>query len=165
MNRRRLAMLGALGLLAAGPGIPAASAQTAREISGTYAIASTVNTAPDGKKTEPFGADPKGAAVFGRDGRFVIVLSRADLPKFASGNRMQGTADENKAIVQGGIGYFGTWSVAGKVLTLHIDGGSWPAWTGTDQKREIVAFNKRTLTLNVPASIGGTTVTVWRRTY
>ena len=43
------------------------------------------------------------------NGRFSITVVRSDLPKFASNNRMSGTRDENTAIVQGGITYFGTY--------------------------------------------------------
>ena len=35
------------------------------------------------------------------NGRYAIVFSRADLPKFASNSRTTGTAEENKAIVGG----------------------------------------------------------------
>ena len=165
MNRRHVLTLGALALLA-GTGVPAAAvAQTARDVAGTYELVSVVSTAADGTKTDFLGPNPKGIAVYERGGRFVVVLTRSDLPKFASGSRLQGTADENKAIVQGSISYFGTWSVTGKVITLHVDGGSWPAWNGTDQTREIAALDKKGLTtVNAAPSVGGPPVTtVWRR--
>jgi hypothetical protein len=34
-----------------------------------------------------------------------------DLPKFASGNRLQGSDAENNAIVRGSLAYFGTYTV------------------------------------------------------
>jgi len=64
---------------------------------------------------------PKGIIVFTSDGRFIYLYSRGDLPKFASNNRATGTADENKAVVQGSIATFGTYSVAGKELSLKIE--------------------------------------------
>jgi Lipocalin-like domain len=62
-----------------------------------------------------------GFATFEANGRFSIQLVRSDLPKFASNNRDTGTAEENKAIVQGSITYFGNYSVneGSGVLTLH----------------------------------------------
>jgi hypothetical protein len=48
---------------------------------------------------------------------------------------MQGTAEENKAMVQGGIAYFGTYSVVDKVIVEKVEGSTWPNWTGTEQKR------------------------------
>jgi len=42
-------------------------------------------------------------------GHISVTTLRSDLPKFQSNNRIAGTADENKAIVQGSIAYFGTY--------------------------------------------------------
>jgi len=39
-----------------------------------------------GKKLEPFGSSPKGMVVYDAGGRFVLMLQRGDLPKFASNN-------------------------------------------------------------------------------
>jgi hypothetical protein len=36
---------------------------------------------------------------------------RRDRPEFAINNRLQGTAEENKAIVQGTVAFYGTWTV------------------------------------------------------
>ena len=71
------------------------------------------------------------------DGRFVIINTRPDRPKFASNNRLDGTPEENKAVAQGTIFYFGTYSVneAEKTLTVRIEVSSFPNWEGTEQKR------------------------------
>src|SRR5438046_1341356 len=88
-----------------------AVAQTARDLVGSWKQVSNINIAPDGRRLEPFGANPNSMVMFDANGRFASVSTRPDLPKFASNNRMQGTADENKAIVQGSIAYFGTYTV------------------------------------------------------
>ena len=44
-------------------------------------------------------------------GHISLTTLRSDRPKFQSNNRITGTADENKAIVQGSIAYFGTYVV------------------------------------------------------
>ncbi len=49
--------------------------------------------------------------------------------------------------MQGTQAFFGTYSVADKALTFHVDTSTWPAWTGTDQKRSIIAFGKDELTI------------------
>ena len=41
-------------------------------------------------------------------GHCMLILQRATLPRFASDNRMSGTAVGNKTVVQGSIAYFGT---------------------------------------------------------
>src|SRR5437660_1311099 len=79
----------------------AALAQEGKDLVGTWAQISNVNTASDGTKSDLFGPNPKGQAIYGSDGRFALILHRAELPKFASNNRAQGTPDENKAVVGG----------------------------------------------------------------
>ena len=44
-------------------------------------------------------------------GDFMLILQWATLPRFASANRMSGTAEENKAVVRGSIAYFGTYAI------------------------------------------------------
>lgn len=114
----------------------------------------------DGKKVEPFGPDPKGMVVYDVNGRFVLVLQRAGLPKFASNNRMTGTSDENKAIVQGSIAYFGRYSVneRERKINLHYEGSTFPNWDGNDQTR-LVQIAGDDLTIISPVSaVGGGTV-------
>jgi hypothetical protein len=136
------------------------------QIVGVWSLVSDSNTSKDGvtKAGAAFGANPKGTIIFTSNGHYANVNSRADLPKFASGNRMQGTSDENKAIVQGSIGHFGTYSVSpdGKVLTLKIEGGTWPSWTGTEQKRNLT-LNGDELKYSLTASIGGVSELVYKR--
>jgi hypothetical protein len=141
----------------------AAMAQSASDLVGTWELVSSVNTSRDGTKSDVFGPSPKGMMIFGSDGRFVQILTRSGLPKFASDNRLQGTADENKAIVQGSIAIFGNYSISDKVLVLHVDSGTWPSWTGTDQKRPLASYTGNELTWTLQASIGGTNVTTFRR--
>ena len=71
------------------------------------------------------------------NGRFSILFIRSDVPKFTSNNREAGTPEENKAATQGGLAYFGTYSVgeADHTLNSHIEGSTFPNWRGADQKR------------------------------
>jgi hypothetical protein len=164
MNRRSVLSLCAMTAfgLTLMPG--SAFAQTAKDLVGTWKPVSTIVTGPDGRKSEPFGPNPNSILVFDANGRFVLVNTRPDLPKFASNNRMQGTAEENKAIVQGSIAYFGTYSVVDKVINHKVEGSTWPSWIGTDQKRTITFFTGDDLTLaNPAASVGGTGETAYKR--
>jgi hypothetical protein len=81
-----------------------------------------------------FGPSPKGALMFDANGHVSAHLMRSDIPKYASNNRAQGTPEEYKATVHGGITYFGTYSLNGTDLLFHIEGSSFPNWNGTDQK-------------------------------
>ncbi len=97
----------------------------AKDIVGAWALV----------KTNSYGPNPIGMFMFDGNGHFSANLERSDLPKYASNIRTQGTAAEYKATVEGSIGFFGTYSVNGTDLNLHIVGSTFPNWIGTNQKR------------------------------
>jgi Lipocalin-like domain len=107
------------------------------QFAGTWTLVSIHYVHPDGTKVEPFGPNAKGMLVFDATGRFGTQIMAADRPKFASNNRMLGTPEEFKAVAQGVVAYFGTYSVsdADHIVTLHIERSSFLNWDGTDQKR------------------------------
>ena len=112
MRRFRKLTITRIVLLAIGFSLPASDglAQGSKELVGAWTLVSiTVNQG--GQKNEPFGPAPKGSLIFERNGRFSITVTRSDLPKFGSSSRVAGTLEENAAIVQGSIAYFGTYSV------------------------------------------------------
>lgn len=161
MNRRSLLAISAVTALTSSLSLNASAATLSKEqLIGSWILAS--NTAANGR---PFGPND-GYATFSADGRFAITLLRSDLPKFASNNRDTGSADENKAVVQGSNAYFGTYSLneADGVLTLHIERASFPNWVGTDQQRQIASLTATELKYTNPAaSTGGTAELAWRR--
>ncbi len=161
MRRLTTATLTAVACL--GIAIPNAVAQTANDLIGTWTLASDDSTTPDGRKVQPFGPLRRGVGIFDSNGRFAIVTSRPDLPKFASNDRMRGRAKENEAIVHGSIAFFGTFSVTDGVIIQHIEGGTWPAWIGTDQKQVITSFAEDDQTWTTVPSFSGTSVLRWRR--
>jgi hypothetical protein len=95
----------------------------------------------------------------------MIVITRADLPKFAGNGRDKGTTEENKAVVQGSIAHFGKIVVneADKTLTFQVENATYPNWNGMSQKRSFTVSGDE-LKYHVPAtSAGGTGDVVWRR--
>jgi Lipocalin-like domain len=165
--RTALPALGALALVASAAAIAETqkSGRLKQKLVGAWTMVSdTVDQG--GTKVEPFGPSPKGSMIVTGDGRFSIVLTRPDVPKFASSSRTGGTAEENKAAMAGGIGYFGTYTVseADKTVNLHVEASTFPNWSGSDQKR-IVALSGDDLTVTNPTpSIGpGTATLVWKR--
>src|SRR5215207_5468130 len=93
----------------------AAAAQPAKslkdQIVGTWNFVVAEVTAPDGKKSFPFGETPKGILIFTPDGRFAQIHVASDAPKIASNNRMIGTPEEYAAIMRGSLSVFGTFTV------------------------------------------------------
>ncbi len=119
----------------------------------------------DGKKIQRFGTNPKGIAMYDANGRFTTILLRSDLPKFASNNAMNGTADENRAIVQGTNATFGSWSIDEQdgALISRIEGSTFPGWDGQNQRRTLTIAGDEMRMCVAGAQIGGTACAVWRR--
>jgi hypothetical protein len=117
-----------------------AAAQTLKErIVGTWEFVVAEVTAADGKKSFPFGETPKGILVFTPDGRFAQIHVASDVPKFASGNRLTGTAEEYAAINRRSLSVFGTYSIDEdkKTVTYRIVSSTFPNWEGEAQTRTI----------------------------
>jgi len=140
-----------------------AHAQTAKQLVGTWQLVSNVNTAADGTKSDAYGPHGIGSAIFESNGRFAIVIINPDVPKFTSNNRAQGTPDENKAVVTGSLAYFGTYSIADKVVTMKVDGSTYPNSRGTDEKLTIISLTEDDLKWTLAVSQGGRNESTWKR--
>jgi len=165
MNRHGTPLTAALALIV-WTTLAAAStaAQTAKDIEGTWRLASATVTYED-KTRDIFGPRPSGTMIFGASGRFTQVIISSDLPKFASKSRETGSAEENKAVVQGSIAYFGTYSLgSGGIVNLHIENSTFPNMTGTDQKRSVkISGDELTWGNPTPAVGSGTAEQLWKR--
>jgi hypothetical protein len=141
-----------------------ATAQTIADLVGSWAVVSVDNVSPEGKRSPAFGPNPKGVVMMDADGRYVELILRSDIPKIAAGNRTQGTPEENAAVAQGVLAFYGPYSIAGKVVNLHVDGSSFQNWTGGDQKRTVTAYTKDEITwTNATGSSGGLVELIARR--
>jgi hypothetical protein len=128
-------MIAALVLLAG----QAAAQNLKQQIVGTWDFVVAEIMAADGKKSFPFGEMPKGILVFTPDGRFAQIHVASDVPKFASGNRLTGTAEEYAAINRRSLALFGTYTVdeEKKTVTYKIVSSTFPNWEGEAQTRTI----------------------------
>ena len=136
------------------------------QLSGTWMLVSIYNEREDGSKFYPLGANPTCFVMLDGNGRFSLQLIASGLPKFASNNRDTGAPDENKAVVQGSLFYFGTYSMgADGTLGLEIEGSSFPNWTHVNQMRMVTTLTKSEVKWTNPvASTGGTAEIAWKRT-
>jgi hypothetical protein len=136
-----------------------------QQLVGTWSVSSFVNeNERTGKTTNVFGSDPKGYFMFDAGGHFSINLIRARRPKY--GNRDFPTAGEGKAALEGMIIMFGDYKVneTDNSISLHIIGGSFPAWDNTNKKRFISIRNDELTYKNpTPATGGGTAVVTLKR--
>ena len=142
---------------------PVATAQTSPELIGTWALVSSV-AEQGGSKTDTFGPNPKGTLMFGNDGHYTLVFVRSDLPKVVSNNRLSETPDESRAIAQGTMAHFGTYTVveADKVVVFHIERSSFPNWDGAEQRRAFTLKGDE-LIYTSPGSTGAAAQIVMRR--
>jgi hypothetical protein len=152
MNRRNiLEIMGtaALGFVFVGSGAVAQQKPIKDQLVGAWTLLLDDGVAPDGTQVPTFGPNPVGTLIFTPNGRYSLQIMRViNRGPFASNNRDTGTADENKAVSQGTISHFGTYSVdeAGRAITFHIEGSSFPNWENTDQKRLVTAITDEVLT-------------------
>jgi hypothetical protein len=176
--RRKVLRLGAVplraltaGLLLSSFALPATTALAQQQslkdqLVGAWTLISAVDVRADGSRVNPWGADPKGAYTFDANGLFVQVVMRSDLPKFAK--RAEGTPEQNRAVVQGSISYYGTYSIneADKIIDVHINGSSFAAANDTDAKRIIASLTADEMTIiNLTTSTGADvkSESVWKR--
>lgn len=159
---RALAML--IGSTIACTAAYAQSGTLKAQVIGTWAYVSVNTVRADGSRQPMYGPHPQGLAVFDANGHYILMTLRDDMPKFASGNRMESTPDENKAVVQGMIAHFGTYTVdeADKTITFHIASSSFPNWNGVEQKRPFTVDGDQ-LEWKTPGSSGGTAEVTLRR--
>ncbi len=107
------------------------------KVLGTWRMVSA-QIDPDGKNQLPYGSAPNGLLAFTADMHFVEVLTDSTLPKFASDERGQGTAQENRAVMDATLGLFGTYSVDenGEFSGNRVTGSTFPNWIGDVRTRE-----------------------------
>ncbi len=161
MNRLRTLTLVTMALLFLGVTLPSGDAvgqqKTLKEqLVGTWTYVSVDTVRPDGSRVPMYSPNPQGLASFDSNGRYMVLVARPDQPKFASNNRMEGTPEENQAVVQGSIAHFGRYTVneADQTITFHIETSTFPNWNGAEQKRPFTVTGDQ-LKWTTPAASGG----------
>ncbi len=144
-----------LGLgLSAGEATGQAKVKISKEqLVGAWANVSVQVERSDGNKVETFGPNLKGVFIFTADDRYALVLTRPDLPKIASKDRLKGTPEEYQAVVQGSLAHFGTYSVneAEGTYTLHVESSTFPNYNGTDQIRIVTSLSRDEMKVTNPS--------------
>ncbi len=135
------------------------------QLVGDWTLVSVVNTRPDGTKFDPWDGKSKGMMFFASAGQFSFQVIRSDIPKLASNNRLQGTADEFKAVAQGINSYFGIYSLddSGKTLTQHVKISSFANFNDTDRVWAIALTGDELTIASQAAASGGANEIKWKR--
>jgi hypothetical protein len=165
MNRLSLCSLSAITLLGLSllPDAALSQGMSLKErLVGTWVYVSSTAKLPDGSQL--WGSNPKGLFILTDNGHFSWQVFRSDRPKFA--NRLDATADEYKATMQGSLAYFGTYSVneAEETVVFYIEGSTFPHSEGEQLKRIITKLTTDELIYSNPATTtGGRVEAVWNR--
>ena len=167
MIRRHMFTL--FALIALGPGSPQGNAMAQQkslreQLVGTWTYVSSTAKLPDGSPL--WGANPRSLLIFTDNGHFSWQVFRSDRPQVGSNDRRNASPDENKAIMQGSLAYFGTYSVneTAKTLISRIAGSTFPNSEGEEQKRIITRLTADELRYENPqTTLGASVEAVWRR--
>jgi Lipocalin-like domain len=124
------------------------------QIVGTWNFVVAEVTAPDGKKSFPFGETPKGILIFTPDGRFAQIHVAGDVPKIASNNRLTGKPEEYAEIMRRSLSLFGTWTVdeANRTVTYRIVSSSFPNWQARRRPAPSTSSPRTSSSTPIPAS-------------
>lgn len=142
-----------------------ASAETAKDLVGTWKYVVNETTNKDGSKVDTYGKVPKGIIMFDAGGHFSLFIAKPDPMKFASNNRLHGTSEEYKAAVHNAIAYYGTYKVdeGAKTVTWSIDAATFPNWYGVTQQRHFSIKGNELRFTNRAGSSGGSVLAVLER--
>ena len=105
------------------------------QVEGVWRLRSAARTA-HGSTSDWFGAHPDGLLIFTGDLHFTEAVTRTDLPLAASGDRLSATPQENRALAQGTLGSYGTYTTGddGSLAGQHILGSTFPDWNNTTRR-------------------------------
>jgi hypothetical protein len=145
---------------------PSAFSQSAKSVAGAYVGVAFKQSDASGKPTDVFGPNPRAMMVLTPDGRYSIVVMRAELPKFASNSRLKGTSEENSAVVSGSIAHFGRYTIdeKDKSITFHVEASTFANWDGGAQKRPFsVKGDELTYKVPTPSTGMGSAEVTWKR--
>jgi len=143
----------------------AAAQSLQQQLTGIWTYVDNYNLMPDGRRIQPMGPNGRGILMLDKGGRFSWIYVRPDIPKFASNNRQTGTDAENKAVAQGSLAYYGTYTVdePNSSVFMRIEYSSFPNFNGVEQRRSIKFDGEQLTIINQTAASGGTAYAIWRR--
>ncbi len=106
----------------------------------------------DGRRTQPYGPNVTERLWIDPTGLFGIQVIGADRAKFKSGDRRQGTAEENATVVKMTETFFGMYTLndAEQAITMQIERSIFPDWSGSVRKYKVVFKDDELLTVGSP---------------
>ena len=118
---------------------------------GTWELLSAIAQRPDEDSILFFGENPYGRLMYDNNGNMSVFIMRTGRSKFASDDRMGGSAGEIKEAFEGTSIYCGTYEIDEDkgTVTHHVEGDVFPNLEGTEQVR-FFKLSGNQLTLSSP---------------
>lgn len=90
-----------------------------------------------GTRIDILGPHPAGMLILTEDLHFSVIVHNPDIPKFASGDRANGTPEEYKIAVTNSLGVYGTYTIDdhGDFLEQHVIGSTFQNMNGSSRGR------------------------------
>lgn len=132
---------------------------------GSWALVAAYEVKPDGIRVYPYGDHPAGLLMVDGAGRYSLQIFHPDRPKFASGDKWRGSAEESRAAVECASTHFGCCEidVAQRVVVFRIERALFPNLEGASQRRSCRLTAVEFSYQQSPSANGNVPVTVWRR--
>lgn len=142
-----------------------AQTRAASALKGVWTLVAADVRRPDGSVGQDYGDAPAGRLTIDADGRYALQIFDSSRPRFASGDRANGTPGEYRGTVMGLSTHYGVLEIdpAAGTLTFNIEQASYANWNGTTQHRQYELDGDQ-LTYRVPPRPdGGVPISIWRR--
>ena len=107
----------------------------AERLVGTYRLLSMTHFTEDGEEGHPFGLEPRGFAVYTREGYMSAILMRSGRPNFRAGDILGGDPDEKLDAYLSASAYAGPYEIVGDEIVHHLEATTYPNWTDSEQRR------------------------------
>jgi len=152
-------------VMSSGVATPADAQSAIAALAGSWTLAAADLLHPDGTRTRDYGAAPKGLLIIDASGHYSLQIFKTERPRFASADKAKGTPAEFESAVLGSSTHYGTMSLdsVAHVLTVNIEGASFPNQEGTQQTRHYTLTGDELSYRVAPRPDGNIPISVWHR--
>jgi len=137
-------------------------------LAGTWTLKAAQVLLADGSYAvdTAYGKNAKGILMIDGNGQYSLQIFRPERPKFASGNKTQGTAEEYRSSLLGISTHVGHIKLdpVNNTLQFNIDYAAFPNWDNTSQNRKFrLSGDELYYEVPVKSATGTSAVSVWTR--
>ena len=139
---------------------------TLNPLVGTWRLISWENRDADGGISYPLGEDAVGYIMYNEDGYMFVAITRPNRAKFAAGDLLSGSTEENAHAASTYVSYCGQYELQEGRVIHHVDVSLFPNWVGVDQERLVELKGNRLALSTHPILLGGIQQTahlIWER--